>query len=100
MREALKIDHSSIIKIRKVHRIILNHKRFYSEEYSHMQKRSCSVVMYGNYLIGSFKYFIVYNNLVYAVIQKFQKIPVAQIHGNATVPNQYTAVRRTELFQW
>ena len=54
--------------------------------------------MYGNYSIGSIKYFIVYNNLVYAMIQKFQKIPVAHIHGNARVPNQYTAMRRTELF--
>jgi hypothetical protein len=97
VRQALKIDFTSNIKIKKVHRIILNDRRFYSEEYSRMQKRICSVVMYGDYSIGSIKYFIVYDNLVYAVIQKFQKIPVAQIQGNARVPNQYTAVRRTEL---
>lgn len=80
--------------LKKINRIVVNEKRFFSEEYSRMKKRICSVVLFQRIEIGVIKYFILCNNIVYAVIAKMEKIPSSQIQG-ARVASHYIAVRHT-----
>ncbi|XP_062604037.1 uncharacterized protein LOC134265829 isoform X2 [Saccostrea cucullata] len=83
--------------LKKVNRIVVNQKRFYSEEYSRMQKRICTVVLYGNNDIGKIKYFVLceYSKCVYAVLEQMQIearvsnhcIAVTSIAQNCVVTN-------------
>ena len=82
-------------KLKKVDRAMVNENIFYSKQYSCMKRRICSVVMYGNNEIGSIQYFILYENVVYAVIKKMQQIPASQVPG-ARAANHYSAVKSTD----
>ncbi|XP_069109923.1 uncharacterized protein [Argopecten irradians] len=82
--------------LKKVNRIVVNRKRFYSEQYMRMQKRICTVVLHGNHEIAKIKYFILCENkgLVYAVLEHFQKVPPSMIEG-ARMANHYSVVSNT-----
>ncbi|XP_021372025.1 uncharacterized protein LOC110462399 [Mizuhopecten yessoensis] len=92
------IIQENLHRLKKVDRIVVNEKRFYSEQYSRMQKRVCSVVSYGDGEIGSIKCFIMCNNIVYAVIEKLNKIPTSQMQA-IRVASHYIAVRHTETLE-
>lgn len=86
----------NLFNLKKVNRIVVNQMKFYSEEYSRMQKRICTVVLYGNDDIGKIKYFVLceYSKCVYAVLEQMQNIPLSQVQG-ARVLNHYTVVSPT-----
>lgn len=67
-------------KLKKLNRVVVNEKRFYSEQYTRMQKRICTVVLFRNNEIGKIKYFVFcnYTDSVYAVLQKLERIPEGQ----------------------
>lgn len=67
-------------KLKKLNRVVVNEKRFYSEQYTRMQKRICTVVLFRNNEIGKIKYFVFCNHTdsVYAVLQKLERIPEGQ----------------------
>ena len=93
--EQMNMTTGNLDKLKKVDRAIVNENIFYSKQYSCMKRRICSAVMYGNNEIGSIQYFILYENVVYAVIKKMQQIPASQIQG-ARVANHYSAVKSTD----
>lgn len=70
-------------EVKKVDRIRVNGKQFSSRKYSRMQRRICYIVLYesGTESVGSLEYFIYIatNNLVYAVIQKYNSESVSSI---------------------
>ena len=94
--EQMEIVPDDLCKLKKVDRVIVNENIFYSKQYTRMKRRICSVVLYGNKEIGSIQYFILCENLVYAVIKKMDQLPASQIPG-ARVANHYTAVRSTDV---
>ena len=94
VRQHIEMVHGAA-ELKKVDRIIVGGKRFYSKQYTRMKKRICSVVLYRNDEVGSIKYFILCNNIVYAVIQKMKQIPNMQIPG-IRIASHYTAVEFTE----
>ena len=94
VRQHIEMVHGAA-ELKKVDRIIVGGKRFYSKQYTRMKKRICSVVLYRNDEVGSIKYFILCNNIVYAVIQKMKQIPNMHIPG-IRIASHYTAVEFTE----
>jgi hypothetical protein len=80
-------------KLKKISRIVVNQKRFYSELYTRMEKRVCTVVLYGNGEVGKIKYFIYcnYTDSVYAVLQKLDKADPLEVQGQR-VENHYLPV--------
>lgn len=80
-------------ELRKFDRMIVNEKRFYSDEYTRMQRRICSVVLYGNDSVGRVKYFILYDDIAYGVVEKLNKIPRSHLQMRVSchfIPVQYT----------
>lgn len=79
--ELLASMHQDIGDMKKLERVVVNEKRFYSEQYHRMQKRICSVVLYGTVdkSYGNIKCFILCCGTVYAILEKFEKIPPSQL---------------------
>ena len=65
----------------KVDRIIVNNRKYFSEGYGRMQKRVGNIVRYSGDSIGAIKYFVVCENLVYAVLKKLEKVHPSQLPG-------------------
>lgn len=63
-------------QVKKVARITVGNLKFYSSSYSRMQRRTCSVVLYGGEKIGSITHFLmsVPENKVFAVINCYEKM--------------------------
>lgn len=81
VRRQLALLSNDLTDVRKVDRIIVNDTKFYSEQYTRMQRRICSVVLYCDNEIGTVKYFIMCNNFVFAVVEKMDKIPTFELQG-------------------
>ncbi|XP_060607195.1 uncharacterized protein LOC132759444 [Ruditapes philippinarum] len=71
--EALGVE--SCVNLKKVLRIFVNNKTFYSFAYSRMKKRNSYTVLYSEDEIGQIQYFVLNLefNLVYAVISKMNE---------------------------
>lgn len=94
--ESLARDHPvGSADTRKVSRIIVNGNKYYADDYNRMQKRVCSVVIYGDTHIGKIKFFVLCNNLVYAVIQKMKNLDPSQLPG-VPIVSHLTAIKHTE----
>lgn len=80
-------------ELQKNDRMIVNEKRFYSDEYTMMQRRIYSIVLYGNDSVGRVKYFILCYYIAYGVVEKMDKIPWSQLQLRVSshfIPVWYT----------
>lgn len=94
VKDYLTRVHDNLSNVKKLDRIIVNGRRFYSEQYGRMKKRICSVVLYNKDDIGSIKYFILCNDVIYCIIEKMDKIPSSQLQ--VQVASHFVAVRNTQ----
>ncbi|XP_021354853.1 uncharacterized protein LOC110451260 [Mizuhopecten yessoensis] len=96
VKEQLITVHDSfkLNNLKKMDRIVVNERRFYSENYSRMKKRISSVVLYNQHEIGSVKYFILCDDLTFCIIEKMEKIPPSQLQ--IRVASHFIPVRCTK----
>jgi hypothetical protein len=80
-KEQLSLLYPDVTNAKKVDRIIVNEKKFFSAAYSRMQRRVCNVVKYKENSVGVINYFLICQNVVYAVIAKMDTIPLSQLPG-------------------
>lgn len=86
-------DIDQVNSLKRLDRIIVNEKRFYSEQYVRMRRRLCTIVLYGNNSVGCVKYFILCDDVAYGVIEKMEKNPLSQVQLRASshfIPVRYT----------
>lgn len=78
-----KLSINNVDQIKKVDRITVNDKKFYSSLYSRMQRRVCSVVLYDSDKIGSITQFLLLsdNNFVYAIVKSFERVTDTTLLG-------------------
>jgi len=81
-----KLGVNNVKDVKKIDRITINGAKFYSSQYSRMQKRICSIVVYGKDKIGSVRYFVlsIKDDIVYAVIEQMNKVtdtPLTKLSG-------------------
>lgn len=97
VKQQLASVHGSLNNVMKLNRIVVNGRRFYSEQYSRMKKRICSVVLYGHAEIGSVKYFILCDDVIYCIIEKMDRVPSSQL--KIRVASHFIAVKNTQTLK-
>lgn len=90
-KEQLTLLYPDVSNAKKVDRIIVNEKKFFSAGYSRMKKRICNVVGYAENSVGVIKYFVMCENVVFAVISKMETIPLSELPG--ALESHLTAVK-------